>query len=185
MVSQTGMTFNELQSDVRNYLERGASAAVDPIVYEQIPRLITLAERNISRQLKVQALRYILSLIGGVIRCRSISGLGLETTAAAPSSLALTSICAHTGLMKPKQGRQRSMPITITRTGFSRLLLTRHIRSRSCITNCPHYSVIQTKPTGSQNTRHRFFSMGLCWRPRPSSRTTSGLAFGKLSMTGR
>lgn len=54
MTSQTGMTFNELQSDVRNYLERGASAAVDPIVYEQIPRLITLAERNISRQLKVQ-----------------------------------------------------------------------------------------------------------------------------------
>ena len=54
MVSQTGMTFNELESDVRNYLERGASAAVDPIVYEQIPRLITLAERNISRQLKVQ-----------------------------------------------------------------------------------------------------------------------------------
>lgn len=45
MTSQTGMTFTELQGDVRNYLERGYSAAVDPIVYQQIPRLITLAER--------------------------------------------------------------------------------------------------------------------------------------------
>lgn len=54
MTSQTGMTFTELQSDVRNYLERGYSAAVDPIVFEQIPRLITLAERRISRDLKVQ-----------------------------------------------------------------------------------------------------------------------------------
>jgi hypothetical protein len=52
--SQTGMTFTELQTDVRNYLERGYSAAVDPIVFEQIPRLITLAERRISRDLKVQ-----------------------------------------------------------------------------------------------------------------------------------
>lgn len=52
--SQTGMTFTELQSDVRNYLERGYSAAVDPIVFEQIPRLITLAERRISRDLKIQ-----------------------------------------------------------------------------------------------------------------------------------
>jgi hypothetical protein len=54
MTSQTGMTFTELQSDVRNYLERGYSAAVDPIVFEQIPRLITLAERRISRELKIQ-----------------------------------------------------------------------------------------------------------------------------------
>jgi hypothetical protein len=54
MVSQTGMTFTELQSDVRNYLERGYSASVDPIVYQQIPRLITLAERRIATDLKIQ-----------------------------------------------------------------------------------------------------------------------------------
>lgn len=54
MTSQTGMTFNELQTDIRNYLERGASAAVDPIVYQQIPRLITLAERRISADLKIE-----------------------------------------------------------------------------------------------------------------------------------
>jgi hypothetical protein len=54
MSSQTGMTFSELQSDVRNYLERGYSAVLDPIVFEQIPRLITLAERRITADLKLQ-----------------------------------------------------------------------------------------------------------------------------------
>lgn len=53
-MSETGMTFNELQSDVRNYLERGYSAVLDPIVFEQIPRLITLAERRITADLKLQ-----------------------------------------------------------------------------------------------------------------------------------
>ena len=48
------MTFTTLQEDVRRYLERGATYASDPIVYEQIPRLINLAERRISRELKVQ-----------------------------------------------------------------------------------------------------------------------------------
>lgn len=46
------VTFTSLQSDIRNYLERGGST--DPIVYEQIPRLITLAERRIARELKIQ-----------------------------------------------------------------------------------------------------------------------------------
>lgn len=50
----TGMTFTTLQEDVRNYLERGQSSATDPVVYEQIPRLITLAERRISSELKIQ-----------------------------------------------------------------------------------------------------------------------------------
>ena len=54
MTSQTGMTFNALESDVRNYLERGYSAVLDPIVFEQIPRLITLAERRITADLKLQ-----------------------------------------------------------------------------------------------------------------------------------
>jgi hypothetical protein len=54
MTSQTGMTFSELQTDIQNYLERGASSAVDPIVYQQIPRLITLAERRISADLKIE-----------------------------------------------------------------------------------------------------------------------------------
>ena len=50
----TTMTFTTLQQDVRRYLERGATYASDPIVYEQIPRLINLAERRIARELKVQ-----------------------------------------------------------------------------------------------------------------------------------
>lgn len=48
------MTFSSLQEDIRHYLERGFTAASDPIVYEQIPRLITFAERRIARELKIQ-----------------------------------------------------------------------------------------------------------------------------------
>jgi hypothetical protein len=48
------MTYTSLQQDVRRYLERGASMTSDPIVFEQIPRLINLAERRISRELKIQ-----------------------------------------------------------------------------------------------------------------------------------
>lgn len=50
----TTMTFDSLQQDVRRYLERGATLASDAVVYEQIPRLINLAERRISRELKIQ-----------------------------------------------------------------------------------------------------------------------------------
>jgi hypothetical protein len=50
----TTLTFTTLQQDVQRYLERGASVVSDPIVYEQIPRLINLAERRIARELKVQ-----------------------------------------------------------------------------------------------------------------------------------
>ena len=48
------MTYNSLLDDVRRYLERGFTAESDPIVYEQLPRLITLAERRIARELKIQ-----------------------------------------------------------------------------------------------------------------------------------
>ena len=50
----TTMTFDTLKQDVQRYLERGASFSTDPVVYEQIPRLINLAERRIARELKVQ-----------------------------------------------------------------------------------------------------------------------------------
>ncbi len=50
----TTTTFTTLQQDVRRYLERGATYATDPVVYEQLPRLINLAERRIARELKVQ-----------------------------------------------------------------------------------------------------------------------------------
>ncbi len=48
------LTFNSLQEDLRRYLERGFTDASDPIVYEQLPRLINLAERRISTELKLQ-----------------------------------------------------------------------------------------------------------------------------------
>lgn len=48
------MTFTSLQEDMRRYLERGFTAESDPIVFEQLPRLINMAERRISRELKLQ-----------------------------------------------------------------------------------------------------------------------------------
>lgn len=50
----TAMTFTSLKQDVQRYLERGGTLASDPIVFEQIPRLINLAERRIARELKIQ-----------------------------------------------------------------------------------------------------------------------------------
>lgn len=50
----TTMTFETLKQDVRRYLERGSTYASDPVVFEQIPRLINLAERRIARELKLQ-----------------------------------------------------------------------------------------------------------------------------------
>ena len=49
-------TFTTLQQDIRRYLERGFTLVSDQIVYEQIPRLINLAERRIARELKVEGL---------------------------------------------------------------------------------------------------------------------------------
>lgn len=48
------MTFESLKDDARRYLERGDSLANDPVVYEQLPRLINLAERRCARELKIQ-----------------------------------------------------------------------------------------------------------------------------------
>lgn len=46
------LTYTSLQSDLRNYLERGSPK--DVIVFNQIPRLITLAEKAIATAIKVQ-----------------------------------------------------------------------------------------------------------------------------------
>lgn len=48
------MSFNSLQEDLRRYLERGFTAESDPILFEQLPRLINMAERRIARELKIQ-----------------------------------------------------------------------------------------------------------------------------------
>lgn len=46
------MTFETLQQDVRRYIERGNPA--DTEVFEQIPRLISMAERRIALELKIE-----------------------------------------------------------------------------------------------------------------------------------
>jgi hypothetical protein len=50
----TTTTFTTLKADVQRYLERGAAMGTDPVMVEQLPRLINLAERRIARELKVQ-----------------------------------------------------------------------------------------------------------------------------------
>ena len=47
------MTYSSLLDDVRRYLERGFTAESDQLVFEQLPRLITLGERRIARELKI------------------------------------------------------------------------------------------------------------------------------------
>lgn len=58
----TGMTYTSLKDDVRRYLERGMSMSSDPVVFEQIPRLVTLAEQRIARELKVQGFINVVTL---------------------------------------------------------------------------------------------------------------------------
>lgn len=47
----SAMTFDSLTTDLQQYLERGTS--VDPTVFEQLPRLINLAERDLAQSLKI------------------------------------------------------------------------------------------------------------------------------------
>jgi hypothetical protein len=47
------MTYSSLLQDVRRYLERGFTQESDQYVYEQLPRLVTLGERRIARELKI------------------------------------------------------------------------------------------------------------------------------------
>lgn len=48
------MTYDSLLVDLRRYLERGFTQESDQIVYDQLPRLITLGERRIARELKIE-----------------------------------------------------------------------------------------------------------------------------------
>ena len=47
------MTYSSLLEDLRRYLERGNSIT-DPVVYEQLPRLVALAEKRLAKELKLQ-----------------------------------------------------------------------------------------------------------------------------------
>lgn len=49
----TNITFSSLKTDMSNYLERGGSAITDTTVFEQLPRLVNAAERNLAQELKL------------------------------------------------------------------------------------------------------------------------------------
>ena len=57
----TQMTFTSLQADCQAYIERGFSAAVDPLVYAQIPSLINLAERRLMKDLNILGYREVVT----------------------------------------------------------------------------------------------------------------------------
>lgn len=63
----TNITFNALQQDVQNYLERGASPVTDPAVFAQIPREINGAERDLVTMLKLQGEKEYLFDLSGFI----------------------------------------------------------------------------------------------------------------------
>src|SRR3990167_313865 len=46
-------TYTALLADACRYMERGFTAASDPDVFTQLPRLVTLGERRCARELKV------------------------------------------------------------------------------------------------------------------------------------
>jgi hypothetical protein len=66
----TTTTFTTLKEDCQRYLERGDSLVTDPTVFEQLPRLINLAERRIARELKVQG--FINSVTSAMIQGQSV-----------------------------------------------------------------------------------------------------------------
>lgn len=58
------LTFTSLKQDLQRYLERGTS--VDTTVYEQLPRLINLAERDLARSLKILGFLNVVTTTMGV-----------------------------------------------------------------------------------------------------------------------
>lgn len=63
----TNLTYTSLLEDLRRYIERGFTAASDPTVYEQLPRLINNSERAIATELKVQGFisNVVFNLVAG------------------------------------------------------------------------------------------------------------------------
>jgi len=98
------MTYDSLLVDIRRYLERGFTAESDQIVYEQLPRLITLAQRRIARELKIQ----------GFIRPVQTN---LQIGVAVYPLLGHTSICEVIGRMRLRLAPRNSMRIMISSIG--------------------------------------------------------------------
>jgi hypothetical protein len=58
-LAPTGMTYDSLVQDIKDYLERGTLN--DEKVIRQIPRIINNAERSLADRLKIQGYRYVLT----------------------------------------------------------------------------------------------------------------------------
>lgn len=62
----TTVNFTSLTTDVTRYLQRGGSATTDPIVFDQIPRLINGAERKLAQVLKILGQIEVLTSVVGL-----------------------------------------------------------------------------------------------------------------------
>ena len=60
----TAMTFTSLISDLQSYIERGTS--VDPTVFDELPSLINLAERDLAQSLKLLGFQNVVVTTMGV-----------------------------------------------------------------------------------------------------------------------
>ena len=117
------MTYDSLLLDLRRYLERGFTQASDQIVFDQLPRLITLGERRIARELKIEGfIRAVnLPLVVGTStylkpdRWRDTVSM---TVGGSSIFLDLMNTPGITGQMKQKQLRLSFMQITIINTGL-------------------------------------------------------------------
>lgn len=58
-LAPTGMTFDSLIQDLKDYLERGSLN--DEKVIRQLPRIVNRAERSIADRLKIQGYQYVLT----------------------------------------------------------------------------------------------------------------------------
>lgn len=57
----TTMTFDSLKTQVRQYLSRGSTAALDPVFETQLPNFISQAENRIATELKVQGFQNVVT----------------------------------------------------------------------------------------------------------------------------
>lgn len=63
----TTVNFTSLTTDIQRYLQRGGSAITDPIVFDQIPRLINAAERKLAQSLKLLGQIEVLTDLNGLV----------------------------------------------------------------------------------------------------------------------
>ena len=162
------MTFDSLLVDMRRYLERGFTEASDPIVYEQLPRLVTLAERRIANDFKLQGFLRAVNTVTSAIPAYRKPDRWRNTVSMRVNGQPLFA---------------RSYDYLRGYTGCSRLPRQPGWRLRSSTTKCLRCWTRPIRPIGLPSTHQICCCTGLCLKLHRSSRTMNGLAFGRPHST--